>query len=318
MPLCSLSILKERRMGNFPAQIAVQEWWSGFGFWVLVAGLAGELAVLAIPEHRGRLEKLLSALFTVVVIVGCAFEHVADNRISDLVAQEEALAGAKIADANAKASDAAKKAGELGVKVETLPTFVARKETEINGDIGRFQQYAATSKTQADAAIHQLAVDTAALDKARTDAQAAAKQAEAQLAAMKAANTPRTIVEEDQANFVSRMKTFSGIAANIFTPPSTSSDAGPLAGLLGTLLEKADWKVAMGAPIGGWAKFVLVCVGKNPKPNVQNAAKMLVLALRAEGIQSFVDFDLGPNIPLTGAGDPLPNPDMTILVGAKQ
>jgi hypothetical protein len=83
-------------MGEFPAQIATQEWWGGFGFWVLVVGLAGELAVLAIPEHRGRLEKGLAAIFTVVVIIGCAFEHVADNRIAILVSREEAAAGRKI------------------------------------------------------------------------------------------------------------------------------------------------------------------------------------------------------------------------------
>lgn len=34
-------------MGDFAGQIAIQEWWSGFGFWLLVTGLVGEIVVLA-------------------------------------------------------------------------------------------------------------------------------------------------------------------------------------------------------------------------------------------------------------------------------
>src|SRR5437879_8852498 len=58
------------------------EVWSSFGFWTLVVGLVGDVAVLTIPKHRDRLEKILSAFFTIVIIVGVAIERKADSEIS--------------------------------------------------------------------------------------------------------------------------------------------------------------------------------------------------------------------------------------------
>jgi hypothetical protein len=76
-------------MGAFDSRIASEEFWSSVGYWILVAGLVGDIIVLVVPRHRERLEKILAAFFTVVIIVGVAIEHRADASISVLVSQEE-------------------------------------------------------------------------------------------------------------------------------------------------------------------------------------------------------------------------------------
>jgi hypothetical protein len=114
------------------------------------------------------------------------------------------------------------------------------------------------------------------------------------------------------------MKSFSGLSVNVFVPPSTTADAGPFAELLGAMLKKAGWKVGSGTSMGGWARYVLVCTGENPKPNVEVAAEEIARTLQVDGIITFIDPKLGPYIPLTGVGIPLKSTDMTILVGSRQ
>jgi len=76
-------------MAGLQAAIAKEEFWSSMGYWILVAGLVGDIIVLVVPSHRDRLEKVLAAFFTIVIIVGVAIEHRADAAISVLVSQEE-------------------------------------------------------------------------------------------------------------------------------------------------------------------------------------------------------------------------------------
>jgi len=70
--------------------------------------------------------------------------------------------------------------------------------------------------------------------------------------------------------------------------------------------------------ISGWAKHVLVCVGKNPKPAVSSSASAIAAELNAHGIPALVDSEIEPNTPATGVGTLLPNPDLLIIVGSKQ
>jgi hypothetical protein len=55
------------------------EFWSSFGFWTLVVGLVGDVAVLTIPKHRDRLEKILSALFTIAIAARAIIRNSAKN-----------------------------------------------------------------------------------------------------------------------------------------------------------------------------------------------------------------------------------------------
>jgi len=80
--------------------IARQEFLSSLGYWILVAGLIGDILVLAIPERRGCLEKVLSAVFTVIVIVGVAIEHHADAKIAVLISQAESSTALKVTGRN--------------------------------------------------------------------------------------------------------------------------------------------------------------------------------------------------------------------------
>ena len=308
-------------MGDFHSQIVAQEGWSSFGFWLLIAGLLGEGFVVAAPRLfriPHTLEIALGLSLTIVVALGCGFEHVAENKIADLESQESGQAGKDIAAAKNSAAQAIQRAAELGLKVDKLPDFVKAKEGEINGQIADFQKFSNSARNQANAAMERLQDDTAALDKTRADAETAATKAEAAQKAMEEANAPRWIPPDKQHDFVAKMKSFAGMRVNIVTPPSTTADAGPLAGELQELLTKADWKVGSAAPIAGWAKYVLVCTGKNPTPHVAEVSKELVLALRRADIPSFLDPDLGPSIPITGAAAQVDNPDLSILVGAKQ
>lgn len=75
------------QVSGFDARITLEEFWSSVGFWIVVVGLVGDIAVLVVPRHRDRLEKLLSAFFTIVIIIGVAVEHRADKAISVQVAQ---------------------------------------------------------------------------------------------------------------------------------------------------------------------------------------------------------------------------------------
>lgn len=202
------------------------------------------------------------------------------------------------ADANARAVEAASDAAKLGLSVGNLHDFVAQ-QTDTN-----------------NAVIADLKSNTKDLERARADAITAAGEAKKTLDTVNEAIKPRTIANEGA--FVEAVKPFAGLSVNVITPPSTTPDAGPLGQLLVALLKRADWKVGWGNPMSGWAKFVLVGAGKNPKPNVLAAATAIVTALRASGMQAFLAPEYGPEVPITGVAETVPNPDMTIIVGARQ
>ena len=164
-------------MDKFAPLIATQEYWSGVGFWILVFGLIGDILILAIPEHRGRLEKGLAAFFTIVVIIGCAFEHIADGKISDLVTREESAAAVEIAQDKAVAQTAAKQAGDLGVTVNKLPDFVSGKIADVRSQYQGFEKAVSEEESRNSAALAQFKIDEAKFDKARDEAVASATEA---------------------------------------------------------------------------------------------------------------------------------------------
>lgn len=105
-------------MSGLDASIAHQEFLSSVGYWILVAGLIGDILVLAIPAHRGRLEKSLSAIFTVIIIVGVAIEHRADSKIAALVSQEETSTALRVAGLTNDAAIARRDAAQAMQKAE--------------------------------------------------------------------------------------------------------------------------------------------------------------------------------------------------------
>ncbi len=262
---------------------------------------------------------LIGALGWLFVAVGVAGEGYWEVQVSH---DDEAITSfdeQKLGDAEKSAADANKLAGELGVKVDELPSFVAQKEGELTGNIAQFQQYARLVQGQTASDLKRLKEDTVTLNKARDDATAAAKQAESELASVRAAMAPRYLTPKQQTAFVTRMTQFPRLSANLLTTPSSSPDTGPLESLLESLLKQAQWNIGSLQSSNGWANNVYVCIGKNPKPGIENAATAIVLELRADGILAFIDKEHGSNVkPGIGVGTPLRDPDMTIIVGSKQ
>lgn len=271
------------------------------GFAILVIGLAGEWYSSTIVHGRDA-DRIIS-----LTRESQQLQH--DN----LSLKEEAKAAeGKIAEDNKMANKAASDAAKLSINVGNLHDFVKRQIDQNN------------------AAVVELKKNTADLEKARADAMAAATDAKEDIAKAEQAlaqeeeirnqiialTAPRTVQQQDA--FVRSLKPFAGVTANILLPPSTTPDSGPLATLLVTLLTKAGWKTGFLQALSGWSKAVLVCTGKDPKPNVAAAAKALVLALRAANILAFVNPELGPEVEASGQGSLRPSPDMTILVGSKQ
>lgn len=227
----------------------------------------------------------------------------------------------EVSAAQTKASSADLEAGNLGVDVKNIHGFVTAQESQISSQFSQFTSFATVEEAQTKRLIDELDRDRSELDKSRAAAQAAAKQAQADIAAFQAAVRPRFIAPDKQPEFIAKMKAFTGLKVNVVLPPTTTADAGPLADQLGSLLTKAQWKVGTGGMLSGWAKFVLVCVGDHPEQKVNSAAIALVLTLRADGIQSFTDPQLGPFVPVSISNTTSPviaKPDMTIIVGAKQ
>jgi hypothetical protein len=259
-----------------------------------------------------------------MIVVGVtgelAFEGAVNTRSEELESISDRLLGdaqVTAAEAQQKANEAAKQAGLLGVKVDNLPSFVTQKEGEINGELARFQKYEKGVQSETSFALERLRTDTQALNTARDEAKNSAKEAEAQRAAMAAANAPRYLLPQQQIDFVSQMKGFGKLNAQIVIPPSTTPDTGPLGSLLESLMKQATWNVATMQPLSGWAKFVQVCPGPTPKPNVAAAAVAIVLALRQANIQSFINNSCDPKAQQYGAGEQVPNADMVIFVGSK-
>jgi hypothetical protein len=107
-------------MGGLESSITKQEFWSSVGYWAMVCGLVGEVAVLAIPTHRERLEKVLSAIFTIVIIFGLATEHRAETQISGLISRQQQAAKLQIAQLNKEASEAREVEAQANEQVATL------------------------------------------------------------------------------------------------------------------------------------------------------------------------------------------------------
>ena len=110
------------------------ESWRMLGYWLLIAGLVGTIAVLALPARTGRTAKILSVIFAAILAAGFAIEHRANHRIFDLIAQHEALTAQQIAALEQAAATANERAGELQSE---LARQAARRMTPEAGTAAR-------------------------------------------------------------------------------------------------------------------------------------------------------------------------------------
>jgi hypothetical protein len=275
--------------------------------------------------HKVRVHHFLTFVGGALIVLAVAGEFWAEMEGASLETRlrtDNALAQAILSDrSNTAIADVVLTIAKFG----GLKNLVGTTERKIAGEVSDFQKRTAADiesakQTIAGArdTIAELNRDRTDLTKARDETEAAEKKAEAVVAAAAAANAPRSLLPKQQDDLVAKLKASPGLMANLLIPPSTTPDTGPLASLLEELLTKAGWKVGLMQTLGGWSKTVLVCTGKSPKLAVEKAATIIVLELRAAGIASFVDVDMGPQIPASGSGSSLPNPDMTIIIGSKQ
>jgi hypothetical protein len=260
---------------------------------------------------------ILTFMGAIFVAAFVGLECVAEYKGGDIETQVRSNNAAAQLELTNRANSAVADAVEITNKFGGLHSFVTAKEGELDNHFAAFKRYADDERQRTEAVIVELNADQQKLDKARNDAIAAANEAKEALAAVQAANAPRYLLPQQQTDFVSSMNGFSGLAAQILVPPSTTSDTGPLASLLESLLKQAGWKSGTMQTFGGWSKYVQVCIGKTPKPNVADAATAIVIAMRQANIQAFINNDLGPSIPASGSGTTVEKPDMTILVGSK-
>lgn len=105
-------------MSGIDSRIVVEEFWSSVGFWILVAGLVGDLLVLLVPKNRNRLEARLTMIFTFAIIVGVSVERIADKNISWLVSQVQSSTALQVSQAQAAASAASVQVATLTKEAE--------------------------------------------------------------------------------------------------------------------------------------------------------------------------------------------------------
>lgn len=116
---------------------------ANIGYRVLVEGLIGEIITL-IPLSKGFLEKAASAFCVAVIIVGVAIEHGADNRISDLVSQRQAVADVDVANAQRDAKQAGQRAMEASLELAKFKAPRVLKMSQQNKISAKIRSFSGT------------------------------------------------------------------------------------------------------------------------------------------------------------------------------
>jgi hypothetical protein len=239
-------------MDNFDARIAGAEFWSSVGYWILVAGLVGDIVVLVVPKHRERLEKVLAAFFTVVIILGVAIEHRADAAISVLVSQAQGKTGLQIAQLNKDAEDARKSAAQAEERAAKAEAHLA----ESNERAAKANARAADAERETERLKQRFA------DRKLTDAQA--------------------------KKMTDKLRSFAGQEFDV-TPYWETKESMGIANRIVDVLVRAGWKYTppkqSGMMLGG-VTGVLVYVHPSAPVSVRNAADALVSILNNQDIVS--------------------------------
>ena len=204
------------------------EVWSSFGFWTLVVGLVGDVAVLTIPKHRDRLEKILSAFFTIVIIVGVAIERKADSEISrstDL----------KIATLERDAKRFEKEAAQAIERATNAESHLAEaRERAANAETGAAN--AVKKAKEAGERALKFEASIASANARSKEAEARVAKAQLDLAKLEA---PRTLTAQQRRRIVDKLKVFAGQKFAAFVTPVR--EATNLLNAIGEVLISSGW-----------------------------------------------------------------------------
>jgi hypothetical protein len=250
--------------------------------------------LLVFNKEMTRLQRGVLFVATLLIMAGCGGEWFFEHQATALEGQLQQISDAKVAGLardeaadNKIATQAAAKAGALGVKVDKLPDFVKAKEDEISRKSSALEGFANAVTQRDSATAAELTRDSAALNRARDDAQGAAAAAETQLETMRRERAPRGFSPQQEKNFVAHLEQFSGTTVGIWRADTTSPDTLPFADAIGDLLAKAKW-IARGTSISHAARAsaVNVLVRSGAPKSAEDAANALVSELTADGFSA--------------------------------
>jgi hypothetical protein len=274
---------------------------------VLVAiGVAIEVwaTILEVRDelHEGgkiKWHHILTFIGAIFVAAFVGLECIAEYKGGDIETKLRSNNGAAQLELINRANEAVADAVAITEKFGGLHDFVTAKEGELDDRFAVLKRYAADQRKQTDEVIAELNNNRQKLDKARTDAIAAADEAKEALAAVTAARKPRTLTAEQQKIIARKMATWAKIpnsgarqSVAIF-PTNATFESAQLADLIAAALgpepSGAGWSinrypVTMGIPM------VVSGVGMFTSSNArgQAVAAALAKALNEEGIVAFV------------------------------
>jgi hypothetical protein len=288
--------------------------WTLLAFTLLVAlGLACELpeiwhdtleALREICRHptvRRKLSpwaKLAGTFGWVLIIAGVVGEGIAEGflfKADGLVLKFDEIL---LQDTNSKSNGAVADAVALTKQFGGLHEFVVAKEGELATQFGALKQYADVENKRTETVIAKLNDDRQRLDKARTDAVAAADEAKDALAAVNAARKPRTLTLDQQRTIANKMAVWSKIPNSasmqrVAVFPTTGIfESAHLADIIAAVLGpgQAGWDVNR-FPVtfdNGMPLLSGVGIFTSSDARGEAVAAALAEALNKEGILTFV------------------------------
>jgi hypothetical protein len=273
--------------------------WETVDYWSL-----GAVTIAVVGEYIGERKKYSRWRFRVkkfsecLLIVALAVEWLATARTN-------AINNGTIAGLEKKAQDAAQLAGQLGVKVDELPTFVAQKKVEIGGQIDDLKKFSADQKRQSDALIASLNASQAkaatAFASIRADEQSLADSVNTineLRQKLHDLTTDRTISVDSVAG---KLKSLGKVPFDVVVADDRESEA--LLSKVAAALEIAGWdwnpweasdkslrivKSIPGKPNVGVENRlgISVVLAKTDFADLQKPAEALIYALRAEDLKN--------------------------------
>ena len=249
--------------------------------------------------HKIKWHHILTFIGAILVAAFVGLEGIAEYEGGDIETKLRSNNAAAQFELTNRANSAAADAVAITQKFCGLHDFVVAQERELDTNFAALKRYADDENKRTEAVIAELNNDRKKLDKARTDAVAAADEAKEALAAVMAARKPRTLTAEQQRAIAKKMTAWTTI-------PNTSSRqsvavfptneafesaqlADQIAAALGPEPNGAGWSmnrnaVTMGIPMV--VSGVGIFTSSNVRGNMVAAA--LAEALNEEGITAFI------------------------------
>jgi len=124
------------------ALLDTYRWWISFGSNMVLASLAAEILVMFAFRHSEALEKGLTALCTLGIIVGIGIENVAGGRADDVVDKMRQESARRIAGLNKKVARSRERAAQferdsLELKRQIQPRTIGAQQMKVSQEEGR-------------------------------------------------------------------------------------------------------------------------------------------------------------------------------------